>query len=252
MDTVLSNDPDRAAVYARIAENAAAVRANVEAALARRRADITTPVSILLATKTVPPDEILYAADELGLRLTGDNRVQELNEKYEALEGHGIERHFIGHLQANKVRQLVGRVTMVESVDSEAIARELDRRSGMLGITTDVLLEVNSGREPNKSGFFPEDVPAGVAAISAFPHLRLCGMMTMAPVCPEKEAYRKFFRETYQLFIDFCPKILDNIRDKRQPVLSMGMSDSYEIAVEEGATEIRLGQAIFGKRVYPV
>ena len=172
MDSVLSDNPDRAAVYTRIAENAAVVRANVEAALARRRAEITTPVSILLATKTVPPDEIIYVADALGLRLTGDNRVQELNEKYEALEGHGIERRFIGHLQANKVRQLVGRVTMVESVDSEAIARELDRRSGMLGITTDVLLEVNSGREPNKSGFYPEDVPAGVDAILGFSHLR--------------------------------------------------------------------------------
>ncbi len=251
MESERTEITDRAAAYARIAENVAAVRANIDAALRRRRAEVTTPVSILLATKTVPPDEILYAADELGLRLIGENRVQELNEKYEALEGHGIERHFIGHLQANKVRQLAGRVTMVESVDCEAIARELDRRSGMLGITTDVLLEVNSGREPNKSGFFPEDVPAGVAAIRAFPHLRLCGMMTMAPVGTEKEAYRKFFRETYQLFIDFLPEILDNIGDKRQPVLSMGMSDSYEVAVEEGATEVRLGQAVFGKRVYP-
>lgn len=237
--------------YARIAENYARIRANVDAAIARRPAEITTPVEILAATKTVPADEILYAADTLGVKLIGENRVQELNAKYDALEGHGITRRLIGHLQANKVRQVVGRVDMIESLDSETLARELERRSELMNVTTNVLLEINSGREPNKSGIFPECAAGAVRKLAEFPHLRLCGLMTMAPVCAEKEDYRKYFRETYRLFVDFLPEIVHNIGDKRSPVLSMGMSDSYEIAVEEGATEIRIGQALFARRVYP-
>ncbi len=223
------------------------VRQNIEAALLRRRpgVGITDSVTLLGASKTVPAEEILYAAEYLGLRLIGENRPQELTEKYPALEGK-IEQHFIGHLQTNKVRQVVGRVSVIESVDSDRLAAEIDRRSGALGIVTDILLEVNSGREENKGGIFPEDVFDAAQRFSAFPHLRLRGMMTMAPVCAEKEEYRKYFQETYSIFIDFLEKNKHNIIE---PVLSMGMSDSYVPAILEGATQVRVGSSIFGRRI---
>ena len=237
--------------YAKIAENYARVQENIAAAIARRNPAITTPVRVLAATKTVPPDEILFAAQKLGIKLIGENRPQELTAKYDALRGADITQHFIGHLQVNKVRQVVGYVSLVESVDTERLAVELNRRSEMLGIVTDILLEVNSGREPNKSGLMPEALPKAVEFCRALPNLRLRGLMTMAPVCEEKEGYRKFFSETYKLYIDIFGKMLHNNIEPLQPILSMGMSDSYEIAIEEGATEVRLGQAIFERRVYP-
>ena len=228
-----------------IEENYRRVHENIRAALRRRRAG-TGEVSLLAATKTVPPEEILFAVRSLGLCLIGENRASELTAKYPALAGQ-CEQHFIGHLQTNKVRHVVGRVTMIESVDSERLAAEIDRRSRELGITTDILIEVNSGREENKSGVLPERVHAAAAAFSAYPNLRVRGLMTMAPACTEKEAYRKYFRETYEIFIDIFAKNTHNIIE---PVLSMGMSDSYEIAIEEGATEIRVGSAVFGRRTY--
>jgi len=233
--------------YEQIRENFRLVRERIGAAMERRIPGAPGRVRLLAATKTVPPDEILFAQRELGLDLIGENRTDELKAKYPALDGR-IEQHFIGHLQTNKVRQVVGRVTLIESVDSRRLAEEIDRRSEALGLVSDILLEINSGREPNKSGVAPEDVPAALAYLAQFSHLRVRGFMTMAPVCAQKEDYRKYFRETYAIFIDFCEKNKHNIIE---PVLSMGMSDSYETALEEGATEIRVGQALFGRRVYP-
>lgn len=221
-----------------IAENYRRVTENI------LRAAHGRPVSLLAATKTVPAEEVLWTVEHLGLALIGENRASELTEKYPVLEGR-VEQHFIGHLQTNKVRAVVGRVSMIESVDSERLAAEIDRASRRLGITTDILVEINSGREENKSGVLPEDARAAVEAFSAYPNLRVRGLMTMAPASPEKEAYRKYFRETYEIFIDIFAKNTHNIIE---PVLSMGMSDSYEIAIEEGATEVRVGSAIFGRR----
>ena len=225
------------------------VRKTIAAALERRRpgVGITDTVTLLAASKTVPAEQILYAAEHLGLALIGENRPQELTEKYGALEGR-IEQHFIGHLQTNKVKQVVGRVSVIESVDSDRLAAEIDRRSAALGIVTDILVEVNSGREENKGGVMPGEVLAAAQRFQQFPHLRVRGLMTMAPVCAEKEEYRKYFRETYEIFIDFLAKNKHNIIE---PILSMGMSDSYAIAVEEGATQVRVGSALFGRRPYP-
>ena len=225
------------------------VQRNIENALLRRRpgVGISDKVTLLGASKTVPAEDILCAVQHFGLNLIGENRPQELTEKYPALEGK-IQQHFIGHLQTNKVKQVVGRVSVIESVDSERLAAEINRRSAALGIVTDILVEVNSGREENKGGIFPEDVLAAARQFSSFDHLQVRGLMTMAPVCVEKEEYRKYFKETYSIFIDFLSQTSDNIRE---PILSMGMSDSYEIAVEEGATEVRVGSALFGRRIYP-
>jgi pyridoxal phosphate enzyme (YggS family) len=232
-----------------ITDSFAAVRARMDAALARRRpgVGITDHVDLLAATKTVPPEEILFAVKNLGLTLIGENRESELTEKYPALEGQ-CTQHFIGHLQTNKIRRVVGKVAMIESVDSDHLAAEIERRSAALGITTDILVEVNSGREENKGGILPENVLAAAEQFQQYPHLRVRGLMTMAPLCAEKEAYRKYFRETYAIFIDFLSKNKHNIIE---PVLSMGMSDSFEIAVEEGATQVRVGSALFGRRLYP-
>ena len=232
-----------------LTDSFAAVRAKMDAALARRKPGIgiRENVELLAATKTVAAEEILYAIEHLGLTLIGENRAGELAEKYPAMAGQ-CTQHFIGHLQTNKVRQVVGRVSMIESVDSDSLASEISRRSEKLGIVTDILVEINSGREENKGGILPENALAAAERFMQFPHLRVRGMMTMAPLCAEKEDYRKYFQETYAIFIDFLEKNKHNIIE---PVLSMGMSDSYEIAIEEGATQVRVGSALFGRRFYP-
>ena len=226
-----------------IRENYRRVQENISEAMARRRVG-SGPVRLLAATKTVQPDAILFAVDHLGLSLIGENRTTELVEKYPALEGR-VEQHFIGHLQTNKVKQVVGRVSLIESVDSLRLAQEISRRSEMLGITTDILVEINSGREENKGGVLPEDARSAVEDFGALPGIRVRGLMTMAPVCANIEDSRKYFRETYAIFIDIFEKNKHNIIE---PILSMGMSSTYGIAIEEGATEVRVGQAIFGRR----
>ena len=230
-------------LYKYIAENYRRVQDNIRRAMENRRAG-SGPVRLLGATKTVQPDAILFAVDHLGLSLIGENRTTELVEKYPALEGR-VEQHFIGHLQTNKVKQVVGRVSLIESVDSLRLAQEISRRSEMLGITTDILVEINSGREENKGGVLPEDARAAVRDFDALAGIRVRGLMTMAPVCANIEDSRKYFRETYAIFIDIFEKNKHNIIE---PILSMGMSSTYGIAIEEGATEVRVGQAIFGRR----
>ena len=168
-----------------IRENYRRVQENISEAMARRRAG-SGPVRLLAATKTVQPDAILFAVDHLGLSLIGENRTTELVEKYPALEGR-VEQHFIGHLQTNKVKQVVGRVSLIESVDSLRLAQEISRRSEMLGITTDILVEINSGREENKGGVLPEDARAAVRDFDALAGIRVRGLMTMAPVCANIE-----------------------------------------------------------------
>ncbi|MBQ8748022.1 MAG: YggS family pyridoxal phosphate-dependent enzyme [Clostridia bacterium] len=235
-----------------ITENYRRVKDNIARAMDRRRVG-SGEVRLLAATKTVPPEDILFAVRELGLDLIGENRTAELTEKYPYLNG-AVEQHFIGHLQTNKVNKVVGSVSVIESVDSLRLAAEIDRRSRALGIVTDILVEVNSGREESKGGVMPEDVFLFCEKLEDFSSIRVRGMMTMAPVQTEKEEFRKFFRETYGIFIDFFTKKSHNIIEpvfSLPPILSMGMSDSYEIAVEEGATEVRVGSAIFGRRVYP-
>ena len=232
--------------FAHIAENYRRVQENIAAALARRRAG-SGPVRLLAATKTVPVEEILFAKEVLGLDLIGENRTSELMEKYPALEGK-IEQHFIGHLQTNKVKQVVGRVSVIESVDSYRLAEEISRRSTALGITSDILVEINSGREENKGGVLPEEARDAVRYFGALPGIRVRGLMTMAPVCETKDEYKKYFEKTYAIYLDF---FLNKGHNKIETVLSMGMSDSFEAAIEEGATLVRVGSSIFGNRIYP-
>ena len=227
-----------------IRENLKEVEYKIREASVKRQS--AREVNILLATKTVSPERILFAADTLGYRLVGENRVPELLSKYEALKDH-TDMHLIGHLQTNKVKNVVGKVSLIESVDSVHLAREIDKVSAGRGLVSDVLVEINIGREESKGGIMPEDADAFFSELGAFEHVRPVGIMTMAPKCEKKDEYRKYFSKTYGIFLDISQKYLYNIIE---PVLSMGMSDSYEEAVTEGATEVRLGSAVFGARSY--
>mgnify|MGYP004566819829 CR=1 FL=1 len=226
--------------YDSVAERIAAAR--------RRRYEKTgvdTPVTLLGASKTMPAEDITYLMRDCGLRVVGENRAQEFAAKYDDVAAAGGEYHFIGHLQTNKVKTLIGRAALIHSVDSVHLAQEIGRQSTAAGITTRILGQVNSGCEASKSGVAPADAHAFFAEIASIPGVELCGMMIVAPILQDPEEVREKFRESYRIFIDFFTKIRHNIKD---PVLSMGMSDTFEIAIEEGANLVRVGSALFGKR----
>ena len=202
---------------------------------------------LLLATKTVDCDRIEYAVRQCGVKYIGENRVQELLEKYERLKDLPCQIHFIGTLQRNKVKYIIDKVSLIHSVGSLSLCEEIDRQAAKRGLIMNVLCEVNIGQEESKSGFLPDHVPDAFEKMLSFPHIRPLGLMTMAPVCQNKSDYLKYFTKTYRLFIDNCIKKVDN---RYKPVLSMGMSDSYREAVSCGSTMIRIGSAVFGQRIY--
>lgn len=226
-----------------IRDNYNRVLENIENAKAKRGG--SAPVRLLAATKTVPAEEILFAAEELGLRFAGENRTAELLEKYDAIKD-SLTLHLIGSLQTRKVRDIIGKVSLIESVDSLKLAGEIDKRSAAAGIVSDILCEVNIGKEESKGGVMPEEIPDFLEKMGELRNIRVCGIMTMAPICTSEAEYRKFFTETYRIFIDFYCKKSHNIIE---PVLSMGMSDSYIPAILEGATQVRVGSSIFGRRI---
>ena len=179
-----------------------------------------------------------------GIDLLGENRAQELCARYEQYDRESCEIHFIGRLQTNKVRQIIDKVTMIESVDSLKLAAEIDKQAKKHGLVMKVLVEVNVGEEQNKSGVMPKDAEALCEAIGKYHNLSLCGLMTMAPVCEKKEDYLKFFQKISQLSVDIWSKNRDN---KERPILSMGMSGSFEEAIASGATVVRVGRKLFEK-----
>jgi pyridoxal phosphate enzyme (YggS family) len=205
--------------------------------------EIPDGVKLVAAAKTRNPQEILAAIDA-GIQIIGENYVQEAELAYRII-GNSVEWHFIGHLQKNKVKKAVALFDMIETVDSPEIAAEIDKRCAETGKTMPVLIEINSGREPRKSGILPEKAAELITGISRLPNIRVAGLMTMGPPVSRPEDSRPFFRETRQLFESI--KKLDLPRVEMQ-YLSMGMTDSYRIALEEGANVIRLGNRIFGAR----
>ena len=200
-------------------------------------------VELVAAAKTRTPAEILEAI-EAGVRIIGENYVQEASEASQAV-GRGARWHFIGHLQTNKVKRAVEVFDLVETVDSAGLAREIDKRSAAIGKRMPVLIEVNSGREPQKSGVRPEDAEKLVRDISVLKNVKVEGLMTMGPFEGDPEDSRPYFRETR--------KVRDALRALSIPgvemrYLSMGMTNSYRVAIEEGANLVRIGTAIFGPR----
>ena len=225
--------------YSYIKENLRAIKESI--AKAKKSAPHTDEVTLLLATKYATAAEI-NAAAEYGVRDIGENRVQQLLEKYDALDKEKLNIHFIGQLQKNKVKYIVDKVCMIHSLDSVSLAQEIDRRCEKIGKVMDVLIEINIGEEDAKGGISPSELDSFYENIRDFSHIRVVGIMTMAPKCEKKEEFTKYFRETYSIFLDFSRKKLHNIC---RTVLSMGMSDSYTIAVSEGATLVRVGRAAF-------
>lgn len=202
-------------------------------------------VTLLAATKTVPADVINYAVKELGITDIGENRVQELLSKYDDLEKEGVNIHFIGRLQTNKVKYIIDKVMMIHSVDSIKLAEEIDKQAKKVGRIMDCLVEVNIGEEENKGGVMPNELETFLEKVSEFENIRIRGLMTIAPICEKKIDYEKYFEKTYRFFIDIFPKKIHNIYN---PILSMGMSDSFDVAVLHGSNLVRLGTKLFGKR----
>ena len=212
---------------------------------AKRSGRNPSEIRLMAVTKTVDPEKINEAIGE-GCDLLGENRVQELLEKYERYDK-SAEIHFIGRLQTNKVKYIVDKVSMIESVDSIKLAEEIEKRCAKIDKIMDVLLEVNIASEESKGGFSPEEVVEISEKISAFPHLRLRGLMTIGRFDAEIEETKQYFEKMRHLLVDIKAKNIDNIYIN---ILSMGMSADYELAVSEGATIVRVGRGLFGARKY--
>ena len=229
-----------------ISENLKLVRANIAAACEKAGRD---PGEVLLIGATKMNDASrVQEAIAAGLTACGENRVQEMLEKQAQGAYEGAELHFIGHLQKNKVKNVVGLAKLIHGVDSLALLAEIDKQAGKKGIVQDVLLEVNVGAEESKSGFSPEEIPEIIARAADFSHICIRGLMAIPPICNLPEENLPYFRIIHKLFIDICEKKYDNVR---MDFMSMGMSGDYTAAISCGANMIRVGTAIFGRRLYP-
>ena len=207
----------------------------------RERSEVT-----LIAVSKTKPVEMLQEIYDTGVRDFGENKVQEMMDKYEVMPK-DIHWHMIGHLQRNKVKYIVGNVTMIHSVDSLRLAEEISKESVKKDVCTEILIEVNVAGEENKFGFTPENVFPELEKMAALPNVKIRGLMTSAPFVENPEENRKYFRQLKQLSVDINAKNIDNIY---MDTLSMGMTNDYVVAVEEGATMVRVGTAIFGARNY--
>ncbi len=235
--------PDENRIKA-VTDNYKRIKSNVEEAAlsAGRNPD---EVRLMCVTKTVEAEYINPVLD-LGAGLIGENRVQEYLGKKDALHLSGVEKHLIGHLQTNKVKQIVGEVDMIESVDSIRLAREISKESVKKGVTTDILIEVNVGKEDSKSGIFMEGLEELLCETAELPNIKIKGLMTIPPICDDAEV-RKYFASMHRAFLDIKDKKINNVD---MEILSMGMSGDYESAILEGSNIVRVGSAIFGARQY--
>jgi hypothetical protein len=210
------------------------------------RASIPKYVELVVAAKTRNSEEIKEVINA-GAKIIGENYVQEAQRVYEELGeiAKSVEWHMIGHLQRNKVKHAVKIFDMIETVDSYALSKEIDKRCAQIGKVMPILIEINSGREPQKAGVMPEDALSLIKEISVFPNLKIKGIMTMGPMFGNPEDARPYFVETRKIF----EKIKSlNLKTVEMKYLSMGMSNSYKIAIEEGSNMVRIGTLIFGRR----
>ncbi len=224
-------------------ENFARVKARINAAVLKKSRNVKD-ITLLAAIKTVDAETVNYAINQ-GIDYIGENKVQEfLSKNDDIIDAH---RHFIGHLQTNKVKDIIDKVELIHSVDSLKLAKEISKQAAKINKVMDILLEVNIGGEQSKWGFTPQNLLESISEISKLPNLHIKGLMAIPPVCENSEDNRKYFKEMYKLFVDIKEQKLDN---SSMEILSMGMSDDFDIAIEEGATLIRLGTALFGRRIY--
>lgn len=227
-----------------LADNLHNVKETIASALARRteRKETGDEVCLVAVTKNHPA-AVVTEIQSLGVGNIGENRVQEAREKQQQI-GHPGKWHLIGHLQTNKAKQAVEFFDLIESADSEHLLRALEKEAAKQGKVMDVLLQINVAREPQKTGFLPEDYEAVLPLLDSFPHIRVRGIMVIAPNTPDQTVLHSVFRQGYDYF---C-----TLKRQRKDIdfLSMGMTSDYAIAVEEGANMVRVGTALFGARDY--
>lgn len=229
-----------------LADNLFEVQKNINEACKRAGRD-PNEVTLIAVSKTKPVSDIeeIYAA---GIREFGENKVQEMNEKQKVLP-EDINWHMIGHLQRNKVKYIVDNVAMIHSVDSDRLAEEISKEAVKKNVNVNILVEVNVAREDSKFGVFVEDTADFINRISALPNIIVRGLMTSAPFVENAEENRQYFKKLRDLSVDINAKNIDNVH---MDFLSMGMTNDYVVAVEEGATHVRVGTAIFGHRNYNI
>ena len=227
-----------------ISQNIREIREKMDAAArscGRSGAEIT-----LVGASKMNDENACQEAIRAGIDVLGENRVQEMTDKLEKNAYEGAPLHFIGHLQRNKVKQVVGKAALIQSVGSPELLGEIEKQAAKLEIVQDILLEVNIGGEEAKSGFAPEEVEQAAAYAKELPHVRVRGLMTIPPVAAEKHGSIPYFEKMHRLFVDINEKMYDN----KLEYLSMGMSGDYEDAIRCGGNMIRVGTAIFGARHY--
>jgi pyridoxal phosphate enzyme (YggS family) len=229
-----------------IKENLRKIEENIQAACSRAGRS-REEVTLIAVSKTKPVSCIEEVLEE-GIIEFGENKVQELSEKYEVLPK-DLNWHLIGHLQTNKAKYIVDKVKLIHSVDSVRLAETIDKEAAKRNVICDILIEVNIAKEDSKYGIFAEEVCPFLLEISKFKNIRVKGLMTIAPFVDNPEKNREHFRNLRQLNIDIKLKNIDNVS---MDVLSMGMTGDYEVAIEEGATMVRVGTGIFGERNYTI
>jgi len=239
--------------YNDIEENLNYIRGKINKAVSNRdnkyKGDFNQEVRLLAVTKTVDADRINFAVSK-GVNLIGENKVGELLEKYDKINKDGVEIHFIGNLQTNKVKSIIDKVSLIQSVNSIRLAEEINKRAAQENIKMDVLIELNIGGEESKIGINPNETFEFINALKDFENLRIKGLMTIPPPVfdenfEEKTEINNFFTKMFKIFIDISTKNIDNINMR---ILSMGMSDDYEEAILHGSSIVRIGRAIFGER----
>ena len=228
-----------------IRENIAAIRAQIDAA-ARETGRTGADITLVGASKMNDADACQQAI-AAGIDALGENRVQEMTAKLAQDAYRGAPLHFIGHLQRNKVKQVVGKAALIQSIGSPELLAEVDRQAEKLGIVQDILLEVNIGGEEAKSGFAPAQLEDAARAAQAMSHVRVRGLMTIPPADSDRDTNIRYFQEVRALYVDINEKLFHN----ELKCLSMGMSGDFEDAIRNGATMVRVGTAIFGARYYP-
>ena len=229
--------------YSYIDENVARVRERISEAAKRSGRD-PRDVLLLAAIKSADADEVNYLHSTLGVNDVGENRVQQLTERYDKLERDGLNIHFIGSLQTNKVKYIIDKVSLIHSLDSLRLCDEIEKQAGKRSIKARVLVEINSGNEENKGGIEPSEVERFCLELQRYQNIELCGFMTMAPKCEEKSDYYPYFEKT-KLISDKVWN--ESLGREGSPIISMGMSESFEEAVECGATLVRIGRTLFAK-----
>lgn len=229
-----------------ILDNIKEVQKNIENACKKVSRD-PSEITLIAVSKTKPFTDIEEALKS-GVLNYGENKVQELAEKFEILPK-DIKWHMIGHLQRNKVKYLVGKTTLIHSVDSLRLAEQIEKEYAKADKICDILIEVNMAEEESKFGITAIETEELIRKIATFPHIRIMGLMTIAPYTDNPETNREYFKKMKQLSVDIRGKNIDNVN---MSILSMGMTGDYEVAIEEGATMVRVGTGIFGERNYNI